>query len=157
MSMLPVELMKLVVCSRSSLKTHSRFLQAWFLTHLAWTSFGILDRSSSPPFSSSSAFQDCPQTSGLLVLMKLVVCSRSSLETRDFLPEWLLGASAVTVLPCTGGRTAEHAVGFCGPAQRACLTRALDNCVWQTKMIQMGTLRYFGVSMCALVIYSQQL
>ena len=48
--------------------------------------------------SSSLALQGCPQTSrlALMVLMKLVVCTR------------LLGASTVSVRPCTGGRTAEH-------------------------------------------------
>ena len=75
-------LRKLVVCSRSSLETQSRFLLAWFLTHLALILFGIFDRNSSP--FSSSAFQDCPQMSSLLVLMKLVVCSRSSVETQTF-------------------------------------------------------------------------
>ena len=44
----------------------------------------------------------------VVVLMKLVVCSRFSLETRAFQQAWLLGANARSVLPCLGGRTAEH-------------------------------------------------
>ena len=33
--------------------------------------------------SSSSAFQDCPQTSSLMALMKLVVCIRSSFRPQE--------------------------------------------------------------------------
>ena len=40
-----------------------------------------------------------PQTSRLMVLMTLVVCSRSSWSPRAFLREWLLEASAVSVVP----------------------------------------------------------
>ena len=62
-----------------------------------------------------------------------------------------LGASAVSVLPCTGGRTAEHALGFvglscmgsvvCGPVSHglcglwACLTWAL----WFVGLSHMGS------------------
>ena len=46
----------------------------------------------------SSAFQDCPQTSSLMALMKLVVCTRSSLEPQSFSTTLLLWASAMSVL-----------------------------------------------------------
>ena len=52
----------------------------------------------------------CPQMLSVVLLMKLVVCSSVSLETRAFQQEWLLGANAGSVLPCLGGRTAEEIV-----------------------------------------------
>ena len=42
-----------------------------------------------------------------------------------FCEAWLLGASAVSVLPCTGGRTAERTLGFVGlfhTGSRLCVT-----------------------------------
>ena len=70
---------------------------------------------------SSSVFQACPQTSSVVVLMKSAVCSRSSLELQSFLQAWLLGASAVFLLPCGVGRTAECA-GVCGHVSHGQLT-----------------------------------
>ena len=52
----------------------------------------------------------CPQMLSVVLLMKLVVCSSVSLETRAFQQAWLLGANAGSVLPCLGGRTAEQIV-----------------------------------------------
>ena len=43
---------------------------------------------------SSSAFQGCPLTSSLMVLMNLVVCSMSSLERQSFLQAYELKAKA---------------------------------------------------------------
>ena len=43
----------------------------------------------------SSAFQNCPQTSSLMALMKLVVCTRSSSGPQSFSTTSLLWASAV--------------------------------------------------------------
>ena len=94
------------------------------LTPLVLSSWFLYPQHSAPPSppppppssssSSSSGLQIFPQTSRLMVLMKLVVCSRSSFHTRAFLQVWFLGASAVPVLPCIRGRTAEFAVGFVG-------------------------------------------
>ena len=49
----------------------------------------------------------------LVVLMKLVVCTRSSLEPQSFSANMApRGASAVSMFPCVRGRTAEDALGF---------------------------------------------
>ena len=74
----------------------------------------------------SPVFQDCVQTSSLMALMNLVVCSRSCLELKDLTTSILNGTNALSMFPCTGGRTAEHALGMW-----ACPTQAVDNCVWQ--------------------------
>ena len=50
-----------------------------------------------------------------MVLMNVTVCTRSSLEAQSFFCKaWVLGASAVSMLPRVTSRTAEHAVGFVG-------------------------------------------
>ena len=87
----------------------------------------------------SLAFRECLQMSSLTVLVKLVVCTSSSLEPQSFpasVVSWGQG-----VFSCTVGRTAEHALvfvglshmgsGVCGPVSHglwglwACLTWAL--------------------------------
>ena len=72
---------------------------------------------------------------------------------RAFLPAWVLGASAVSVLPCTGGRTAECVLGLF--SYQCCVRAALykgQECrmcsqvcgpvshrsVWLTKAIHAG-------------------
>ena len=58
----------------------------------------------------------------LHILHKLFLHMRFDAEAgalwsrRAFLQAWVLGASAVSELPCTGGRTAQHAVGVVGLA-----------------------------------------
>ena len=75
--------------------------------------------------SSSSTFWDCPWPFSVMALIKPFFCTRSSFEPRAFLQAWFLGASAVSVLPCAGGTTAEHALGFVGlfhMGSRLCVT-----------------------------------
>ena len=104
--------------------------------------------------SSSSEFQDSSQTPSVMVLMKLVVCTRSSFEHQSFSEKrGSLGASAVCVLPrhikgrdrttCSGilwacvtwtvdcflvikDRIAEHVLGLCGPVSHGQSTASLS-------------------------------
>ena len=59
--------------------------------------------------SSSPALQGCPHAD----IRVDGIGEALSLPTAC-LQAWLLGASAVSAVPCVGGRTAEHALGFVG-------------------------------------------
>ena len=48
------------------------------------------------------------------------------MELKDLTTSIFNGTNALSMFPCTGGRTAEHALGMW-----ACPTQAVDNCVWQ--------------------------
>ena len=70
----------------------------------------------------SSPFLDCPQTASLMVWMKLVVYTRSSLELQKF---------STSTAPCGQccvhaflyrGRITEHAVGFVGQSHMGCVS-----------------------------------
>ena len=96
-----------------------------------------------------------------MILMNLVVCTRSSLEHQSFSGRWVLGASAalyrgaglqnmlsgcpatsaVSVLPYTGGGTAEHALGLSSYqcCVRAALYRGRD-CRTCSRVVQLPVL-----------------
>ena len=62
----------------------------------------------------SSAFQDCPQTSRLVVLMNLACLQQVLFVVPElFCKHGSLGTSVVSVLPCNciGSRTPDHALG----------------------------------------------
>ena len=89
-------------------------------------------------FSSSSlAFYACPQTTSLMVTGKFGCLHQVLFGTPELFclkhGSFRSGASTVSTLPCTGGRTAEHVLGSAGS-----LTWAVD-CVWQTESIQVYT------------------
>lgn len=56
--------------------------------------------------SSSLAFQNCPKTCGLMILMNFIVCSNASLELQSFSASVPPSIQSSAVLPCIGGRTA---------------------------------------------------
>ena len=59
-------------------------------------------------------FKIFPPTSRSMVLTNQIVCSRSSLEPQSFSSSVALWGLCCVLLPCIGGRTAEHAVGIVG-------------------------------------------
>ena len=71
---------------------------------------------------SSSTFQDRPQTSSLMVLMKLVVCSRSSLEPQGFSARMALWSQHCVRASLYRGQNCRACRSICG----ACLTRAVS-------------------------------
>ena len=63
---------------------------------------------------SSLAFQDCPQTSSLVVLMNLVVYSRSSLEPLSFFASMVPLGPVLSEFPCIGGEEGQNCRTCCG-------------------------------------------
>ena len=84
--------------------------------------------------SPSSVFQACPQTSIFTLLMKLAVCSRSSLEPQSFSASVAPWGQCCVLAPLWSGQNCRMCWGLW-----TCLSWAVD-CVWQTKAIQVGTL-----------------
>ena len=77
---------------------------------------------------SSSTFQYCPQTSSWMVLMKLVACTRSSLQPRSFSVSGGPWGQCCVPSSLYKGQVCSTCSGVCGPG---CLTRAgLQSTLW---------------------------
>ena len=84
----------------------------------------------------SSAFQDCPQTSRLVVLMNLACLQQVLFVVPElFCKHGSLGTSVVSVLLCNciGSRTPEHALGS------VALSHQMDRWLCVTDQRQSGT------------------
>ena len=106
--------------------------------------------------SSSLAFKDGLQTSGLMVLMNVTVCTRSSLEAQSFFcKERDLGASAVSLLPCVTSRTAEHAVGFVSAHLTWAVCVSHRQCVYVTWAVRVSHRQCVRVTWAVRVTHGQ--